>query len=232
MNLLECTTSIAIHSLIVSSCIITLGHLQKAYQKQISRQQETAEVMHALHIMTRSVHQAGFPMHVIDFPKINPASQSKKKIALQVRQNSGLNIHSPGEFIFRKGAHTVQDSDAMIIRHASLGHFDCLGHRITKERLQQGYAFQGFFAQVQGTGKDRSGNLMCQSLDSKGRTQNDSILAGLKSLKIKQFPNSQSHTSSHFFNHSVIHSIIQIELQMMSGQTYSRTVLTRHANHL
>lgn len=224
MNLLECTTSIAIHSLIVSSCIISLGHLQKAYQKQLGKQQETAEVMHALHIMTRSIKQAGFPINVIDFPKIKPASQSKVKVALQIRQNSGLNIHHPGEFMFRKGVHTAQDSDAMMIRHGSLGHFDCLGHRITKERLHQGYAFQGFFAQVQGTGKDRTSSLMCQSLDSKGRPQNDSILAGLKSLKIKQIPNSQSH--------GLNHTLIQIELQMMSGQTYSQTVLTRHANHL
>jgi hypothetical protein len=219
MNLLECTTSIAIHSLIVSSCLISLGHLHKAYQKQMGKQQEISEVMHALHIMTRSIRQAGFPIHVSDFPKIKPPSKSNLKNAIEVRQNSGLNIHNKGEFIYRKGIHAAQDSDAIIIRHGSLGHFDCLGHRITKERLSQGYALQGFFAQVQGTGKDRTGSLMCQSLDNKGRLQNDSILTGLKSLKI--------HSSTTAANHS----LIQIELTMMSGQTYSRAVMTRHAKN-
>lgn len=219
MNLLESTASIALHSLILSSCTFFLGFLHNTYQKQLQKQQEVSEVMYALHVMTRSIHQAGFPIQATDFSKTKSLQKSPIKPALEIRQDSGLSLQHLGEFTYRKGVHTVGDSDAMVIRHGSLGHVDCLGHRLTKERLHHSYAFQGFFAQSQGTNKNRTGTLMCQSIDSKGKPQNDGILTGVKRFNIHETRTTQGH------------SLIRIELVMLSGRTYSRTVLTRHALH-
>lgn len=240
MNLLEWGTSVAISSIIIGVTGNSLWLFQKAYQKRLHKQQEASEVMYAFHIISRSIRQAGFPSVAIDFPKIKLKSKAKAtsrgslknsinsstKPALAIKKRSGLSTYSLGEFVLRKGVHTVNDSDAMMIRHAAHGHFDCLGHSITEKRLDQQIAYQGFFAQSQGSGKNRTGILMCQSLDSKGHVQNDGILSGIKRFEIYQ--DDHPHKK---MNHMPI-SIIEIEIEMDSGQTYSLNVEMRHANTL
>jgi hypothetical protein len=240
MNLLEWGTSIAISSIIIGATGNSLWLFQKAYQKRLHKQQEASEVMYAFHIISRSIRQAGFPSAAIEFPKIKPKSKTKTsarssfksslkssiKPALAIKKNSGLSSSSLGEFVFRKGVNTVNNSDAIMIRHAAHGHFDCLGHRITEKRLNQKLAYQGFFIQTQGTGKNRTGILMCQSLDNKGHIQNDGILSGINRFEIHQ--DNHPHKK---LSHMPI-SIIEIEIEMNSGQTYSLNVEMRHANTL
>jgi hypothetical protein len=240
MNLLEWGTSIAMSSIIIGVTGNSLWLFQKAYQQKLHKQQEASEVMYAFHIISRSIRQAGFPAVAMEFPKMKPKNKGKNSSrtsfkssnksstlpALAIKKNSGLSSSSLGEFVFRKGVHTVNDSDAMVIRHAAYGHFDCLGHRLTEKRLDQKIAYQGFFTQTQGSGKNRTGTLMCQSLDNKGHIQNDGILSGIKRFEIYQ----DVHPHKKLSNMPI--SIIEIEVEMNSGETYSLNVEMRHANTL
>lgn len=223
MSLIELLASIAIASLIILGCSSAISGLSQALTRQERANQELSEVYHALNVMTRSIRQAGFPEGATKFPNISVHDSFIVKSAIAMAHSSGLSNSRPGEFLYRKGIDNMNSSDALSLRHASYGHLDCLGHRITEKRLYQKHAHLGFFVQRQGTGTKATGMLMCQSLDNKGRPQNDGILLGVKQLRFSVIPDRGSYRDLNSDSKS-----INIELSMLSGKSYARIVTIRH----
>ncbi len=122
-------------------------------------------------------------------------------------------------------------SDALIVRHdISDGmDFDCVGNVITKERMQNHLALQGFLVDRQvGVPKGKKvngGSLICQSLDRHGRMQNTTLMNGVDRLIIEELKGAQAL-------HSSAQRLFRVSLHMTDGgKTHlqlERTFATRN----
>lgn len=216
MTLVELLTSMTISSILLSATTKLVFELNKQINQKIANATENSEVQHALHIMTRSIRNAGFTSVDSQFPKMANKESRTKALGIAMRKSSALNNSKIGDFIYRKGINNVNQSDALYIKHSSYGHFDCLGHKITPKRLINGHAYLGFFAQRVDSNNAKTGTLMCQSIDNKGRAQNDGILSGMSSIHFELIPNDTNPKA------------VQIFLNMDSGKKYSRFVALRN----
>jgi hypothetical protein len=185
-------------------------------QRKLKLTQERNEVFHALHVIARVIRSSGFPEASGKFPKLKNADSFTIKNAISIGKSASLDNSKIGSFNFRKGINNVNQSDALTVKHASVAQFNCLGHRITKQRLINGYSYQGFFAQRVDGDAGKTGMLMCQSIDNRGRTQNDGILIGVEKLQFDLVPN-------------MIHpNGLWITLNMSSGTTFKKFVALRN----
>ena len=216
MNLIESLSAMTLTSIVLGITTYSTLELRQYFFKRMALHHEQVGVTHALNLMTRTIHNAGFPSLIKEFPNISTKNTSIHKQAIKVSKKSGLNNSQIGSFVFRKGAASVNDSDALIVSHSSLGHFDCLGQRITPSKVHQQLAHQGYFLQWSYIGSRKTGQLMCQSLTNKGHPQNGGILLGVRYLGIE------------LISHSGHKNMIEINLEMDSGKSYRRVVTLRH----
>jgi hypothetical protein len=107
-------------------------------------------------------------------------------------------------------------SDSLTVRHdISDGmDFDCVGNVITKERMQNHLALQGFLVDRQAGApkgkKINGGSLICQSLDRQGRIQNTTLMNGVDRLIIEELKGAQAL-------HSSGQRLFRVGLQMTDG---------------
>ena len=187
--------------------------------RKLAHTRERNEVTHALNIIARSIRSSGFPAASSQFPKIRSSQTFNIKKNVSIGKSSSLDTTKIGTFSFRKGINNLNQSDAIAISHASIAQFDCLGHRITNKRLINGYAHQGFFTQRVDGPNAKTGMLMCQSLDNRGRAQNDGILSGIQKLQFDLLPNERDVSG------------ILVSLTMDSGKKYERFIAIRHQDN-
>ena len=216
MTLVELLASITISTILLGTTTTLVFELNKQINQKIANAKENSEVQHALYIMARSIRNAGFKSAGSQFPKIDAKQSSTKTPLIAISKSSALSNSKIGEFIYRKGINNVNQSDAMFIKHSSHGHFDCLGHKITPKRLINGQAYMGFFAQRVDGNSAKTGALICQSIDNKGRAQNDGILSSINSVYFELIPNTTNPKA------------VQIFLKMDSGKEYSKFVALRN----
>ncbi len=107
-------------------------------------------------------------------------------------------------------------SDSLTVRHdISDGmDFDCVGNVITKERMQNHLALQGFLVDRQAGApkgkKINGGSLICQSLDRQGLIQNTTLMNGVDRLIIEELKGAQApHLSGQ--------RLFRVGLQMTDG---------------
>jgi len=249
MNWLELSCSVVLQIIFLGIVGHSLTLIHYGYTRQIMLLKESMEVSHALDILTRSIQQAGFPIQEEIMPKdnnsklklssktkSNPTKQiSNKKVQLAIEIGK-LKQLQQGQFVSPKMSPTLK-TDALIVRHGSIGHVDCLGNTIDSGRLKDGLAYQGFFLQEQRhqteptrftelskphRSKKLTGALMCQSIDRQGRFQNDALLIGVSSFQLDKT------TKIDMPSHIGAKEQISIQINMQSGKTYSKSVAMKH----
>lgn len=184
MNLIELMLSVSLLSIVISGLTHTVPVLQaKIYEARIIRE-EIAQVDQVIQIINRSIRQAGF-VNLLDNNSVKKTPSNKGFKGIQVFSQSILTTHA-GDQLFAQQNNLVgnRKTDAIIIRHELLGHFDCLGRKITPARTQAGLARIGFFVQLRGSKNQVNGVLMCQTLNNKGQAQNEGILSGVQDFKV------------------------------------------------
>ena len=170
-----------------------------------------------MQVMTRGIRQAGFGFK--PNPWIGKKLQSpppKEWTPIQILKNSTLKTDRIGAGIATSKNNQGLINDAMILSNIPVGHFDCLGRKITRNRTNKGLAHLGFFIQ-QSNSSGRNGALLCQSLDQKGLAQNDAILAGVKYFELESLPPSTSDMLG-----------IRIKITTQSGRLYEQVVALRN----
>jgi len=125
-------------------------------------------------------------------------------------------LSSSATFLEVSKASGFRGSDSLTIRHElSNGiDFDCIGNVITKERLKNQLALQGFLVDRQSAipkgQKVNGGSLICQSLDRQGRIQNTTLMNGVKGLWIDELSTPQAHSING-------QRLFKVRLQMTDG---------------
>lgn len=184
MNLVELMLSVSLLAIVVASITHAVPVLQKNIDTTRLLREEITQVEQVIQTVTRSIRQAGFT----NLLQINDPTIHQKKPpfpGLQIFNQSILATANSSQFaIPQTYSASSQPTDALLIRHAVLGHADCLGRKITKNRTQQGLARIGFFVQFRKVKNKYTGYLMCQSLNQQGHPQNDSILSGIDGFAV------------------------------------------------
>ena len=208
MNLLECLVGIALCILLLNPLLKTSADLlvkQIEYEKS---QALASEAERALELIGRSIRMAGYQNMKSKQQKNNGRN---KVLVLEVQKGTGY-----------------QRSDSLTTRHElSDGvDFDCIGNRLTSDRLKNNLALQGFFVDKQAGipkgVKVNGGSLMCQSLDRQGRIQNTTLANGVNAFIVDELK-SQSVEGQKAF---------RVRLEMTDGvliqRDFERTFTTRN----
>jgi hypothetical protein len=139
-------------------------HVEKAWLVE-------QDAIRVLELMARAIRMAGYR-------KINSLGEHRQSLRMAKVDYIGLE-HRTG----------WNHSDLLWVKHEPADGLegDCLGNRVeqvshgkSQSRTKKGLRYQGFF--VQKAGGDRSGSLMCASLDRQGRLQNTSLMNHIDSL--------------------------------------------------
>ncbi|MEI7532597.1 MAG: hypothetical protein WCK52_11775 [Betaproteobacteria bacterium] len=222
MTLTELIAAMSIASIVITGTVQLIPLYQNKIKHYELMSQETAEVEFALSVIARAIRQAGFSEVAKSFPNITiPNATLPKKSTtppLQIMKESVLLTNPLGRWAAQSRSIVIGQTDALIARHHVLGHFDCLGRRISSQRTEQDLAHLGFFIQVVGTGANRTGALMCQSLDQKGKAQNDSILQGVNSFLLRPILNQSSSEIAG----------VDIQIVMQSKRSYQQRMALRN----
>ena len=208
MNLLECLVGIALCILLLNPLLKTSADLlvkQIEYEKS---QALASEAERALELIGRSIRMAGYQNMKSKQQRNNGKNNA---LALEVQKGIGY-----------------QRSDYLTTRHElSDGvDFDCIGNRLTSDRLKNNLALQGFFVDKQAGFpkgvKMNGGSLMCQSLDRQGRIQNTTLANGVNAFIVDELK-SQSVEGQKAF---------RVRLEMTDGvliqRDFERTFTTRN----
>ena len=161
---------------------------QIEYEK---RQSLTSEAERAFELIGRAIRMAGYR-------NIDSTQRRKQEDQwIQVQKKSGF-----------------RGSDSVMVQHEISDEidFDCIGNTLTKERIKNGLARQGFLVDRQagiakGT-KVNGGSLICQSLDRQGRLQNTTLMNGVNHLVIEEIASSEK---------SLTQKLYKVSLQMTDG---------------
>ena len=216
MNIIESLSAITLTSIVLGLTTYSTLEWSQYILKRMDLYQEATGVIHAMNLMARTIRNAGFPSNIREFPKVSENHVFKQTQAITIAKNAGISNQYIGTFTLRKGIASVNQSDAMIVRHASMGHFDCLGQRITESRMNQKISHQGFFLQWTYLGSHKTGQLMCQSLDNNGQLQNSGLLLGVHYLGMELISLSNNK------------KMVELRLEMASGKSYRRVINLRH----
>jgi hypothetical protein len=123
-------------------------------------------------------------------------------------------------------------SDLLWVKHEPADGLegDCLGNRVeqvshgkSQSRTKKGLRYQGFF--VQKAGGDRSGSLMCASLDRQGRLQHTSLMNHIDTLHFKWVGQQTASSELPSSARPGVHIILKTTLM---GRTFSRFVAIRN----
>ena len=208
MNLLECLVGIALCILLLNPLLKTSADLLVKQIKYEKSQALASEAERALELIGRSIRMAGYQNMKSKQQRNNGKN---KALALEVQKGIGY-----------------QRSDYLTTRHElSDGvDFDCIGNRLTSDRLKNNLALQGFFVDKQAGipkgVKVNGGSLMCQSLDRQGRIQNTTLANGVNAFIVDELK-SQSVEGQKAF---------RVRLEMTDGvliqRDFERTFTTRN----
>ncbi len=142
-------------------------HVEKAWLVE-------QDAIRVLELMARAIRMAGYR-------KIDSLGARRQSLRMAKVDYIGLE-HRTG----------WNHSDLLWVKHepADGSEGDCLGNRVeqvshgkSQSRTKKGLRYQGFF--VQKAGGDRSGSLMCASLDRQGRLQHTSLMNHIDTLHFK-----------------------------------------------
>ena len=178
MSLLGCLVSIslaiALMAPVMQSSAVILSK-QSQLEKAWLVEQDAIRV---LELMARAIRMAGFRKitSLADYRQRQRQGQAPSKVdTIGLEYRGGWN-----------------HSDLLWVKHepADSAEGDCLGNRVEQvkngsahSRTKKGLRYQGFF--VQKAAGDRTGSLMCTSLDRQGRLQNTSLMNHIDSLYFK-----------------------------------------------
>lgn len=155
MSLLELMTSCLISSSLVLSMSQSCIQIYQAFEKQQNMSLLQAEGLQALQMIGQAIHGA-------------QPTKSPQGFRLMAKDSASMSNTQIGEFQIRKGASSLDGSDALYTRHDS------------KE-----IPYQAFFVQQQGYGNQRDGALYLQTKNKKGVLQNDALIGHVQSLQIQ-----------------------------------------------
>ena len=155
MSLIELMTSCMISSSLVLSMSQSSIQIYQAFEKQQSMSLLQAEGLQALQMMGQAIHGA-------------QPTKSTQGFRLMAKDSASMSNTQAGVFQIRKGASSLDGSDAFYTRHDS------------KEK-----PYQAFFVQQQGYGNQRDGALYLQTKNKKGALQNDALIGHVQSLQIQ-----------------------------------------------
>jgi hypothetical protein len=139
-------------------------HVEKAWLVE-------QDAIRVLELMARAIRMAGYR-------KIDSLGEHRQSLRMAKVDYIGLE-HRTG----------WNHSDLLWVKHEPADGLegDCLGNRVeqvshgkSQSRTKKGLRYQGFF--VQKAGGDRSGSLMCGSLDRQGRLQHTSLMNHIDTL--------------------------------------------------
>lgn len=178
MSLLGCLVSISLAIALMAPVMQSSAALlskQSQLEKAWLVEQDAIRV---LELMARAIRMAGFRKitSLADYRQRQRQGQAPTKVdTIGLEYRGGWN-HSDLLWVKHEPADSVEG--------------DCLGNRVeqakngsAQSRTKQGLRYQGFF--VQKAAGDRTGSLMCTSLDRQGRLQNTSLMNQIDSLHFK-----------------------------------------------
>lgn len=174
MSLLGCLVSMALGIALMtpvmqssSALVIKQNQLEKAWLVE-------QDAIRVLEIMARAIRMAGY-RKITSLADYRQRQRLAKADFIGLEYRSGWN-HSDLLWVKQEPTDSVEG--------------DCLGNRVeyvkhggTQTRTKQGLRHQGFF--VQKAAGDRTGSLICASLDRQGRLQNTSLMNHIDSLHFK-----------------------------------------------
>lgn len=151
-----------IASLISSSIVLGMGqstrYLFQTLEKQQSMSLLQAEGLQALQVMGEAIRSA----HL---------SKDSRGFRLMAHDSASLSNSKAAEFQVRKGASSLDGSDAFYTQQ---------GSNAANEK-----SYQAFFVQWQGHHEYREGVLYLQTKNKKGGLQNDALIGHVQSLQVQ-----------------------------------------------
>ncbi len=155
MNLLE----ISLSTLISSSLMISMSHSSFQIYQALNQQQTNtllqAEALQAFQMMGQAIQQAQL-------------NKSMRGFKLMAKDSASMSNSKLGEFQIRKGAPSMDGSDAFYTQHIS-----------------EDNPYQAFFVQQQGHHLQREGVLYLQTKNKKAQLQNDALIGHIESMQIQ-----------------------------------------------
>ena len=143
-----------------------------------------------------------------------------------ILQNTKLSQSRDHSLEIQKGVGFGRSDNLIVKYQLPMGiNLDCIGNVLSIERTQHGLVHQGFLIKQDSSKSknhlNRSGSLMCQSLDRQGRIQNSTLMSGVERLTIEE----QSAPAGH-------PRLLMISLTMTDGlkisHLFQRTYATRN----
>ena len=154
MNLIELLISCLLGSIVLMS-IAQSGHqIYQSIERNLVRVTLHNEALQAIQVMGQAIQAASPP--------------KGGTFILMAKDSSGMSNSHVGQFQVRKGAASVDGSDAFYTNHAD-----------------ESIGYQAFFIQYQGHHELREGVLYLQTKNKKGRLQNDALIGHVQSMQIQ-----------------------------------------------
>jgi hypothetical protein len=155
VNLLE----ISISTLIASSLMISMSQSSLQMYQALNQQQTNSflqtEALQAFQMMGQAIQQAQL-------------NKSKRGFRIMAKDSASMSNTKFGEFQIRKGASSMDGSDAFYT-----------------QQISEDNPYQSFFVQQQGHHQQRDGVLYLQTKNKKGQLQNDALIGHVQSMQIQ-----------------------------------------------
>jgi hypothetical protein len=171
MTLLGCLVSMSLGIAVIAPVMQSSAVLVRKQTQLEKSWLVEHDAIRVLELMARAVRMAGY-RKIDSLGEYRQVQRMAKVDYIDLEHRTGWN-----------------HSDLLWVKHepADSREGDCLGNRAeqvnhgkSQSRTKKGLRYQGFF--VQKAGGDRSGSLMCASLDRQGRLQNTSLMNHIDSL--------------------------------------------------
>jgi hypothetical protein len=155
MNLLE----ISISTLIASSLMISMSQSCLQIYQALNQQQTNSllqtQALQAFQMMGQAIQQAQL-------------NKSMRGFKLMAKDSASMSNSKVGEFQIRKGASSMDGSDAFYT-----------------QQISEENPYQSFFVQQQGHYQQREGVLYLQTKNKKGQLQNEALIGHVQSMQIQ-----------------------------------------------
>ena len=161
MTLIEVLTSSVMASIVLLASTQACFQVHKAIAKQNNLSTLQSEAIQAFHMMGQAIQHA----------QIKTNSPKSSLLKVMAKDSSAPSNKKSGEFQVRKGAASVNSSDAFYT-------YDAYNKR-------ESGSYKAFFIQQQGHYQNKDGVLYLQTQNKKGSLQNDAVIAHVQSMQIK-----------------------------------------------
>ena len=163
MTLIEVLVSSVIASIVLLASVQAYFQVQQASTQQNHLSLLQNEAIQAFHVMGEAIWHAQ--------SKESGKSSKTSLLTIMAKDSAAPSNKKVGEFQVRKGAASVNSSDAFYTQ-------DVLDKR-------KNGSYKAFFAQQQGHYEARDGILYIQTQNEKGHLQNDALIAHVQSMQIQ-----------------------------------------------